>query len=46
MMIIKGYCAMVILILPKSFENGGYIASPLTLIISAVASTVCALKLA
>ncbi|CDW86725.1 UNKNOWN [Stylonychia lemnae] len=46
MMIIKGYCAMVILILPKSFENGGYIASPATLIISGFASTVCALKLA
>ena len=46
MMLIKGYCAMVILILPKSFENGGYIASPLTLIMSAVVSCICALKLA
>eukprot|EP00347_Sterkiella_histriomuscorum_P022403 403338616 len=36
---------MVILILPKNFMNGGYIASPMTLIVSSILTTICALKL-
>lgn len=36
---------MVVLILPKNFMNGGYIASPLTLIFSSIMTTICALKL-
>lgn len=36
---------MVVLILPKSFMNGGYIASPITLVFSSTLTTICALKL-
>ena len=43
--LIKGYCAIVILIIPKSFINGGYLFSPITLAISAMITTYCALKL-
>lgn len=43
--LVKGYCAIVILIVPKSFANGGYIFSPLAMLISYVLTTVCALKL-
>lgn len=32
--VIKGYCALMILILPRSFVNGGYLFSPMCLIIS------------
>lgn len=43
--LIKGYCAIVVLILPKSFVNGGYLMSPAILIISAILTTICAIKL-
>ena len=43
--LIKGYCAIIILILPKSFVSGGYLMSPLILIISSFLTTICALKL-
>lgn len=39
--LIKGYCAIVILILPKGFQNGGYIFSPIMLILSFFLTTRC-----
>lgn len=32
--VIKGYCALMILVLPRSFANGGYVLSPIVLTIS------------
>lgn len=43
--LIKGYCAIAILMLPKSFANGGYGVSPLFIAGNAVVSTVCVAKL-
>lgn len=43
--IVKGYCAIVILILPKNYQNGGYGVSTLTLMLSAILTTYCAIKL-
>jgi hypothetical protein len=43
--ILKGYCAIVILIIPKAFQNGGYIFSPLCLLASCYLTTLCTLKL-
>jgi hypothetical protein len=43
--LIKGYCAIVILLIPKAFLNGGYIFSPLVLLFSALLTGWCAIKL-
>jgi len=43
--VLKAYCAISILIIPKAFTNGGYIFSPLCILVSAFITTVCALKL-
>lgn len=43
--LIKGYCALMILVLPRSFANGGYIFSPMALIISGYIQCISALKL-
>jgi Transmembrane amino acid transporter protein len=43
--LIKGYCAIVVLILPKSFVNGGYVFSPIILMASCALTTYCAIKL-
>ena len=32
--LIKGYCVILILILPKAFANGGYLASAILLMVS------------
>lgn len=34
--LIKGYCAIIILLLPKTFSHGGYVFSPICLIVSAI----------
>lgn len=44
--LIKGYCAMTILMLPKAFANGGWLASLVFLIVSGLLTTLCAIKLA
>jgi solute carrier family 36 (proton-coupled amino acid transporter) len=43
--IIKGYCALMILVLPKAFSRGGYIFSPIAMIISGPIQMLCAIKL-
>ena len=43
--LIKGYCAIVVLILPKSYQNGGYAVSSLTLVLSCIVSTYCGVLL-
>lgn len=43
--IIKGYCALVVLILPKAYSKGGSAFSTFMLIASFVITTRCALKL-
>lgn len=43
--LIKGYCALMILVLPKSFTTGGYVFSPLCLLASATLQVFAGLKL-
>ena len=43
--LLKGYCAVGIIYAPKAFQNGGFIFSPIVLIISGILSTICAIKL-
>ena len=43
--VVKGYCAINILLLPKSFANGGYIFSPVSLILSSCLQCACAVFL-
>lgn len=43
--LIKGYCALMILVLPKSFTNGGYLFSAFCLATSAIVQAIAALKL-
>lgn len=43
--LVKGYLGVVILIAPKCFLSGGYIGSPIALILSAMLSTYCSLRL-
>ena len=42
---IKGYCSLGLLILPKAFQNGGYVFSPCIEIVSAILTTICVTKL-
>lgn len=43
--VIKGYCALMILVLPRSFANGGYVFSPIVLTLSGLIQCISALKL-
>ena len=43
--ILKAYCSLMILILPRSFERGGYVLSPLAMIMSASIQCISAVKL-
>ena len=43
--LVKGYCCILILILPKSFANGGYVASSILLIISGLITSAAATML-
>ena len=43
--LVKGYCAIVILLIPKAFMNGGYVFSPVVLLLSAILTGTCAIKL-
>lgn len=43
--IIKGYCAINILILPKQFENGGWLVGILAVNFACMFVMMCALKL-
>ena len=41
----KGYCAINILVLPKQFDNGGWLIGILAISIAACYVCICALKL-
>lgn len=43
--IIKAYCVINILLLPKAFKYGGYLLSPAILLVAAISEGVCAMKL-
>mmetsp|Transcript_32233 Transcript_32233/g.49316 ORF Transcript_32233/g.49316 Transcript_32233/m.49316 type:complete len:157 (+) Transcript_32233:722-1192(+) len=43
--LLKAYCAINVLLLPKAFKNGGYLLSPIALIISCTFEGTCAVKL-
>lgn len=43
--LIKGYCATVILTLPRAFLNGGYMLSPVLMIVAATLTTLCVKQL-
>jgi amino acid permease len=45
MAIMKGYVGVGMLNTSKAFANGGYIASPIMIICSAILTTICAQKL-
>ena len=44
--LLKAYCAINVLLLPLSFKNGGYILSPVMMIIACCFMTLCAIQLA
>ena len=43
--LLKGYCAIGIFIMPKAFLNGGWAASMIMEVVSAVVTTFCAVQL-
>ena len=43
--LLKAYCAINILLLPKSFKNGGWALSPVSLAVSCLFEATCAIKL-
>lgn len=43
--LIKGYCAILVLVLPKAFTRGGYLVSPACIIISGMIQMIAANKL-
>lgn len=43
--LIKGYCALMILVLPRAFGRGGYVFSPIVMMLSGAVQMYCALKL-
>jgi proton-coupled amino acid transporter len=45
MAILKGYVGVGMLNVSKAFANGGYVASPIFIICSAILTTICAQKL-
>ena len=40
--LVKGYCVILILIIPRAFVTGGYIMTAILLMVSGVISTLCA----
>lgn len=43
--LIKGYCAVIVLLLPKTFQNGGMLITAFFIAMSAIVSTYCIGKL-
>ena len=43
---IKAYCAINVLLLPKAFANGGFILSPTALLVATIFEALCAVRLA
>lgn len=44
--LIKAYCAINVLLLPKAFKNGGWLLSPIALTVACIFEATCAIKLA
>ena len=45
MAVCKGYCAINVLVLPKQFDNGGWLIGVLSISFGALFVLLCALKL-
>ena len=43
--LLKGYCAIAVLVMPKGFVTGGWAASSILEATSAIVTTICAVKL-
>jgi len=43
--ILKAYCAINVLLLPKAFKNGGFVLSPLAMLVAVFFETLCAVRL-
>jgi amino acid permease len=43
--LLKSYCAINVLLTPKSFANGGFLLSPIALTAACILQTICAVKL-
>ena len=43
--LLKGYCTLSVILIPKAFFHGGWLASALFELGSAVLTTICAIKL-
>ena len=43
--LLKAYCAINVLLLPKAFKNGGYLLSPIALFLACFFECTCAIKL-
>ena len=43
--VLKGYCAINVLLLPCSFANGGYLLSPIAMIVACFFEALCAARL-
>lgn len=43
--VIKAYCAINVLLLPRSFANGGYMLSPASMLFACFFETLCAVRL-
>ena len=41
----KSYCSINVLLIPKSFHNGGYLLSPIAIVIGGLLQAICAVKL-
>ena len=43
--VIKSYCAINVLLLPKAFKNGGFVLSPAAMFVAVFFETLCAVRL-
>lgn len=43
--VMKAYCAINVLLLPRSFVNGGYLLSPLAMMVAFFFESLCAVRL-
>ena len=43
--VVKAYCAINVLLLPRSFANGGYMLSPIAMMVACFFEALCAARL-
>lgn len=43
--VLKAYCAINVLLLPRSFVNGGYMLSPISMLVAVFFESLCAARL-